>query len=209
MNNATLILIRHGEVEGIDPPCFRGRIALPLTPRGTQQAELTREELHKGALVDAIYCSPLTRCVRTADILSDAFQLNVVPMQGLTDIDYGAWTRLPVDKVATRWPREYEQWKATPHVCAIPGGESLQEVAARAVAALGGILSGHPQGTVVIVTHDSVIRVLLCHILGLPLSSYWLFEPTVCGMSTVTHVEGHFTIHSINEVQHLRDSWAG
>lgn len=209
MNRTTLIFIRHGDVEGIDPPCFRGRIVLPLTTRGTHQAELTREALHEQSVLDAIHCSPLTRCVRTADILSEAFQFSAVPMQGLTDIDYGAWTRLPVDEVATRWPREYGQWKATPHACSIPGGESLQEVAARAVAALGNILGAHARGTVAIVTHDSVIRVLLCHVLGLPLSSYWLFEPTVCGMSTVVHVDGHFTVHCINEAQHLRDSWAG
>ena len=199
----TLILIRHGEVDGTGPPTFRGRVVLLLTPKGTRQAELTREALRARHVVEAIYCSPLTRCVRTADIVSEAFQLNAVSLQGLTDVDYGAWTQLPVGEVATRWPREFGRWMGLPHTFCIPGGESLQEVAARAVAALRSIFVAHEEGTVAIVTHDSVLRVLLGHMMGLPLSSYWLLDPAPCAISVVSYTEGRFTIHSINETQHL------
>ena len=199
----TLIIIRHGEVEGIDPPTFRGRVVLPLTARGVRQAELTRDALRARWAIDAIYCSPLTRCVRTADIINDAFQLNPVPHQGLTDIDYGAWTNLTKADVSQRWPHELERWESHPHDCRAPGGESLQEVAARAVATLGHILVAHARGTAAIILHDSVIRVLLCHLLGLPLSSYWLFDPAPCGISNVAHHENRVTVHSINETQHL------
>lgn len=199
----TFILVRHGEVDGIDPPTFRGRIVLQLTAKGAKQATLAREVIRARWAIEAIYCSPLTRCVRTADIINEAFQLNTVPHQGLTDIDYGAWTNLPVDKVWKRWPHEASVWKTAPHTCRIPGGESLQDVAARAIDALTTVLHAHPRGTVAIVTHDSVLRVLLCHVMGLPLSSYWLFDPAPCGISEVAYTENHFTIHSINETQHL------
>jgi probable phosphoglycerate mutase len=76
-------------------------------------------------------------------------------------------------------------------------------VAARAVDALAAVLHAHPRGTVALVTHDSVLRVLLCHVMGLPLSSYWLFDPKPCGISVVSHAENRFTVHSINETQHL------
>ena len=65
------------------------------------------------------------------------------------------------------------------------------------------LLHAHPRGIVAIVTHDSVLRVLLCHVMGLPLSSYWLFDPTPCGISVVSHNENRFIVHSINETQHL------
>lgn len=198
-----LILIRHGEVDGIDPPAFRGRIVLPLTARGVRQAELTREALRERWAIDAIYSSPLTRCVRTADIINAAFHLNPVPHQGLTDIDYGAWTNLPLADVSVRWPHELECWMSHPDRCCVPGGESLQEVAARVVATVGSVLDAHPQGTVALVLHDSVIRVLLCHLLGLPLSGYWLFDPAPCGISSVSHRENRITVHAVNETGHL------
>lgn len=198
----TLLLIRHGEVEGIHPPTFRGRQDLALTERGKRQAALTRDYLGGHWGVDKIYSSPLSRCVRTADTIGQAFQLQSVPHPGLTDIDYGGWSGLPVAEVEQRWPREARLWKTAPHRFRIPGGESIQEVAARITDALAMILLAHPQETVALVTHDSAIRVLLCHVAGLPLSSYWLFQPSPCGVSVVRADEG-FTIQTINSTHHL------
>lgn len=198
----SLLLIRHGEVEGISPPIFRGRTELALTPHGVRQAELTRDHLRQHWDVDAIYCSPLGRCVRTAGMIAQPFALQATTHAGLTDIDYGAWSGHPVLEIQERSPREYGLWKSAPHTVRLPQGESLQEVAARGTDALADILAAHPQGTVAVVTHDSVIRVLLCHFSGLPLSSYWLFEPAPCGV-TLVQAGDRFAIRMVNGTQHL------
>ena len=199
----TLILLRHGEVEGITPPIFRGHSDLPLTARGVRQSELTRDALHARHSVTTVYCSPLERCMRTAEIVSTGFGIAPVPYPGLDDIHYGEWTGLSADQVWERWPRDVALWKAAPHMVRFPGGESLQDVAARAVDALTTILSAHSGGTLVLVTHDSVLRVLFCHMFSLPLSSYWLFAPEPCGISVLDCSELRFTARSINEIQHL------
>jgi phosphoserine phosphatase len=198
----TLLLVRHGEVVGIQPPTFRGRLDLALTDKGVRQTERTRDYLGGHWKLDKIYCSPLSRCVRTANTIGEAFHLQGEPLSGLIDIDYGNWGGLPVAEVAQRWPHESQLWKTGPHRFRIPGGESLQEVAARSTDALAGILEAHPQHTVAVVTHDSVIRVLLCHLAGLPLSSYWLFQPSPCGVSVV-HADEGFAIQAVNGTQHL------
>ncbi|AIF48271.1 histidine phosphatase family protein [Dyella japonica] len=198
----TLLLIRHGEVEGITPPTFRGRLDLALTENGRHQIALTRDHLSRHWKLDAIYCSPLSRCVLTAGGIGSAFGLEGVTQAGLIDIDYGNWSSLPVADVEQRWPHEASFWKTAPHRFRIPGGESLQEVAARATDTLAAILDAHPQQTVAVVTHDSVIRVLLCHLAGLPLSSYWLFQPSPCGISVI-HAGDGFAIPAINHTQHL------
>lgn len=202
---SSLLLIRHGEVQGIHPPMFRGRTELALTSNGIRQAGVTRDYLRQHEELEAIYCSPLGRCVLTADTIAEPFGLQVMQHPGLTDIDYGAWSGRPVEEVAEGWPRETSRWKTAPHTIRIPGAESLQEVAARATDALVTISSAHPEGTVAIVTHDSVIRVLLCHFSGLPLSSYWLFSPSPCGINVV-EVGECFTIHMVNGTQHLLDA---
>lgn len=198
-----LILLRHGEVDGIDPPVFRGRLDLPLTPRGVRQAVLTRDALSACRVVNAIYCSPLSRCVRTADIVGNAFRLDAVSHPGLTDLDYGAWSGLADTEVTRRWPQEAALWKTAPHALRIPGGESLQDLAARAVDAFVLLLHAHPRGNIVLVSHDSVIRVLLCHALGLPLSSYDVLAPSPCGISMLACAPGRCTLESFNETQHL------
>ena len=199
----TLILIRHGEVEGIDPPTFRGRSPLALTGTGLRQSEHTRDVLAQHRQIDAIFCSPLGRCVHTADTIAAGFGISAVPHNGFNDISYGAWTGLAVDEVAQRWPREAALWKSAPHGLRFPGGESLQDVAARAIDALGVIVQTHARDVVAIVSHDSVIRVLLCHALGLPLSAYWNFDPRPCGVSVVACDDERFTLRSFNETRHL------
>lgn len=200
-----LLLIRHGEVQGIDPPVFRGRLDLPLTSRGVRQAEATANHLVGRASLGTIYCSPLSRCVRTADAICAPFQTSAISHPELNDISYGAWSGMSLDEARKQWPEEVMLWLTAPHAMRIPGGESLQELASRTTEALIDILHGHPHGTVALVTHDSVIRVLLCHALGLPLSSYWLFAPSPCGISRLAFNDRRFTLESFNETQHLSD----
>ena len=61
-----IVLTRHGHVEGISPPRFRGRHDLPLTPKGRDQArQLGAFLAATRQATDAIYTSPLARCVET------------------------------------------------------------------------------------------------------------------------------------------------
>lgn len=202
----TILLIRHGEVQGITPPRFRGRTNLALTERGVRQAEQTRDAVSDRWVLNAIYCSPLTRCVRTADTIASPFKLDVMPHHGLNDIDYGAWQGKLTTEVAQRWPHELNTWHSAPHIMRLPGGESLHDVLARATDALQTILHANHHGTIALVTHDSVIRLLLCHALGLSPASYWLTSPSPCGISELHFHEDRFTIHSINQTQHLTES---
>ena len=64
-----IILVRHGHVEGIDPPRFRGRTELPLTDLGVRQAGLTAQRIKRGWKPAAVYTSPMGRCVSTAEAI--------------------------------------------------------------------------------------------------------------------------------------------
>ncbi|KRE89030.1 hypothetical protein ASG87_05640 [Frateuria sp. Soil773] len=201
----TILLIRHGEVAGITPPRFRGREDLTLTPRGVRQAELVRDAIAARWVPSAVYCSPLTRCVRTADTIAGAFSLDARTHSGLNDINYGAWQGMAVTEVAQRWPEDLQRWHGSPHTMRVPGGETLQEVQARAVDALQAILHAHSHGTVVLVAHDSVNRILLGHALGLSLGGYWSLPQSPCAISQITFTDDRFTIRSINETQHISE----
>lgn len=200
---STLILVRHGEVEGIDPPRFRGHNDLPLTEHGVDQAQATRDAIAARWTPAHIYCSPLQRCVHTADIIGQHFSLKPTTEPGLIDIDYGDWTGLAKDDVATRWPEKSAHWQRAPQTLRLPGGDMLTKVMAHANMALNTICHQHPQDAVVLVAHDSVNRLLLCHALGLPLNRYWHMTQDPCGISVIDAADGDFTVHAINQTQHL------
>lgn len=199
-----LILIRHGQTAWNVQRRFRGRADIPLSETGLQQACATSQCIHSTWTPAAIYSSPMTRCIVTAKIIAEPFDVNVQPLDGLNDIDYGQWQGLAEDEVNARWPEEFELWSDAPHLARIPGGETLEKVRARARAALRDILRSHLTDTVIVVSHDSVNRVLLLQALELPLSHYWRLAQDTCGINELNFSNGRFSIRSLNETCHLK-----
>ena len=198
-----IILVRHGHVDWIAPERFRGRAELALSDLGRRQAQALANYIAKTWRLDAIYTSPLGRCRDTSAAIAAPFRLEPQVADGLCDIDYGQWQGLTREQATERWPHETELWFRAPHLAAIPGGETLPALLSRAVAALREILRAHPSGTVVLVGHDSVNRVLLAFALELPLSRYWHLRQEPCCINELFFEGDSFVIGSINETQHL------
>lgn len=202
----TIVLTRHGHVEGIQPERFRGRAELALTPLGQRQAQATADYIAAGWRPAAVYCSPMDRCVRTASAIAQPFGLHVERVPGLNDFDYGLWQGLTIADVQARWPAEYALWRSAPQQLTVPGGESLYNVAARAIRDLHEILQRHKAETVVIVAHDSVNRILLMHMLDMPMSHYRTLVQAPCAISIVDFKDGLFTVRSCNDDRHCPQS---
>jgi probable phosphoglycerate mutase len=200
-----IILVRHGHVEGISPERFRGRTDLALTPEGLLQAAATARRIQARWTPAALYASPLSRCRMTAEAIGKPFGLTPTPVSGLMDIDYGEWQGLTPDEVGHKWPEALATWHRAPHWAAIPGGESLQDVLARAVAALRDVIGQHPRETVVVVGHDSVNRIILLHALDLPLSRYRRLGQEPCAINEIDFSAGEFTVRSVNGTCHLNE----
>jgi phosphoserine phosphatase len=198
-----IILVRHGHVDWLAPERFRGRAELPLSDLGRRQAHAAAGYIAVSWKPEALYTSPLGRCRETGAAIAAPFRLEPQPIDGLADIDYGEWQGLTREQAKERWPEETERWFRAPHLAAIPGGETLTALLSRATAAARDVLRHHPDGTVVVVGHDSVNRVLLLFALDLPLSRYWYLRQDPCGVSELFFDNGSFVIGSINQTQHL------
>ena len=198
-----IILVRHGHVDWIAPERFRGRAELPLSSLGRRQAQAAAGYIAATWKPDAVYTSPLGRCRETGAAIAAPFRLEPQPIDGLCDIDYGKWQGLTRDQAKKCWPDESELWFRAPHIASIPGGETLAAVLTRVTAALRDILRHHPDQTVVMVSHDSVNRVLLLFSLELPLSRYWHLRQDPCGINELIFDNGSFVVGSINQTQHL------
>jgi phosphoserine phosphatase len=198
-----LILVRHGHVEGIEPERFRGRADVPLTAEGVRQAFATARYLASRWQPTIAYTSPLERCVQTGAEIARACAIELSVLDELNDLDYGAWQWRLRSEVLTEQPELYERWLAAPHLMRFPGGESLQELVARAADVLRLMLALHPGDAVVLVCHDSGIRALLLQLLDEPLSAYWHLSPAPCGISDI-EVQGHAAkVVAFNMTTHL------
>jgi phosphoserine phosphatase len=199
-----ILLTRHGHVQGIEPERFRGREPLELTEQGRAQAAAVARRIAEGWRVRNIYTSPMKRCIDTGAAIAKACGAAAEICDDLNDIDYGAWQFKTLAYARKDDPDLFAAWFATPQLVRFPGGESLQDVAARAANALRFVLARHARDTVVLVGHDSVDRVLLLQLLGLPLSAYRRLEQSPCCLNEIdTDGGGDVCIVRLNETHHL------
>ncbi len=180
-----ILLVRHGHVEGIEPARFRGRRDVPLTEEGRRQARAVAERIAERWRPSAIYASPLQRCVQTAHEICAASSVPSVVVDGLNDLDYGAWEWKTHPEVREQWPELFECWLKAPQLVRFPQGESLQDLIARTADVLRMLLARHVNDTVVLVGHDSGIRTLLLQLLDQPISAYWRLAPQPAAVSEV------------------------
>ncbi|MBS0317857.1 MAG: histidine phosphatase family protein [Proteobacteria bacterium] len=198
-----IILARHGHVDWIAPERFRGRAELPLSRPGERQAEALGRRIAQSWKPDAIYTSPLSRCVHTGEAIARATGTHAGGVLGnLADTHYGQWQGLTHEEVHSRWPDELRTWFTAPELAQIPGGETLADVLVRALKVLRLVLREHGGQTVVLVGHDSINRVLLLHCLGLPLARYWRITQEPCCVNEIEIDGNAFTIHRVNETHH-------
>jgi phosphoserine phosphatase len=198
-----IILVRHGHVEGIHPPRFRGREDLPLTERGKAEALAVARRISERWRPACVYTSPLSRCVLTGAAIASACKVQSQSIEELNDIDYGSWKMKTFAEMQATQGELYASWFATPHLVRFPGGDSLQELASRAADALRIALERHPNQTVVMVAHDAVNRALLVQLADLPLSSYWRLVQEPCCINEIDIAANRIQVRSINDTSHL------
>ena len=198
-----LILARHGETMWNIEKIYRGRADINLNEMGIRQAELLGEYLSNWGL-EAIYSSPLRRALDTANIIARYQKISVHIAEGLIDFDYGEWQSLPEQEAKRRYPTLHNEWHNNPHKVKMPGGESLEDVRKRAIKVVSDVLARY-QGSVVLVSHRVVNKVLICSLLGLDNSYFWNIKQDVGGITIFDYVDERFVLTKHNDTAHLRE----
>ncbi|MGH8085190.1 MAG: histidine phosphatase family protein [Lysobacter sp.] len=171
-----LILARHGETPWNAEGRYQGQSDIPLSPVGEAQARALGERLRDVPIARAV-ASPLGRARQTAEFALGERRAMLSTDPGLMEIAHGTWEGLLASEIDARDPDRLQAWRVTPHEVLMPQGESLQHVFDRAWPALERAADGlGTDDTLLVVAHDAVNRVLLCHVLGIPFGRLWTFR---------------------------------
>ncbi len=197
------IVVRHGQTEWNRIERFRGRADVPLNEAGLAQAAATGRRIAAEWRPAAVYASPLSRATVTAQAIAGHFNLPVLPLDSLIDIDYGEWQGLTPDEARGRWPEGVDDWYAAPQKVHIPGGESLGDLRERVTVAIAGLVARHPGQTLVLVSHTVVNRVILLAVLGLGNDRFWRLRQDNCAINIFEADGGDFTLVTMNDTCHL------
>ncbi len=198
----TIMLVRHGQTKWNAEEIFRGRTEIELDETGIKQAELLAEYL-SDIKIEAIYSSPLMRAKKTAEMVASRHRLDVQIAPGLVDLDFGKWAGLTLKEVESGYKELFNQWASTPHLAEIPAGESLDDVRGRVTRVVDEVIARH-NGTVVLVTHRAVNKVLICALLGLDDSHFWNIRHDTCGLTTFIYENRRFVLNEHNNTCFLK-----
>src|SRR5580692_11201022 len=124
----SVYLARHGETEWSLTGQHTGLTDLPLTQRGEQNARALRERL-AGLNLRKVFTSPLQRATRTCELAGFGAVAEVDC--NLLEWDYGQYEALTTAEIHAKRP----DWLLFRDGC--PGGESPEQVAARADSVVG------------------------------------------------------------------------
>ena len=178
----TLFLIRHGLTAVTGKTLYGRTPGVPLDDRGRAQAEALAERFAAVRLT-AVYSSPLDRCMQTMAPLAERHRLDVVPREGLVEMDVGTWTGRPLAQV--RRTRLWKELIHRPSHFRFPDGESFADAQARALTEIDAIAARHPRGRVAVGSHGDIIRMLIAHFSGAHLD---LFQRTMADPASVSVV---------------------
>ncbi|HWM07600.1 MAG TPA: acid phosphatase [Actinophytocola sp.] len=157
-----LYLLRHGETEWSRTGRHTSRTDLPLTPTGERRAGDAGRllgNMRGGERPARVSSSPRTRALRTAELAG----LNVdLVTEDLAEWDYGDYEGLSTPTIRETIPG----WTVWTHPC--PGGETAEQVAARAARVIERTRDELSDGDVILVGHGHFSRVLVATWLGLP-----------------------------------------
>jgi broad specificity phosphatase PhoE len=198
-----IILVRHGQTAWNKSDRFRGRADVPLDDVGLAQAEATGRRVATQWTIRAVYSSPMSRAHNTAEAIARHFNLPVQTHNGLADINFGLWQGLLPDEVKMRWPQELNDWYQAPQRLHIPGGESLDMMRARSMAAINELAARHAEETIALVGHAVINRVILLGVLGLGNERFWHIGQDTCAINVIDAADGDFTLVTLNDTCHL------
>jgi alpha-ribazole phosphatase len=222
-----LYLIRHGETEGAEIKRYKGSIDIPLSENGVRQIEKVSEYIAeavqmnsnsidpkksssppsppslnggKGGLLSAVYCSDLGRAIKSAQIIGAPYFLNPIVIPALRERNFGIWEGMSFDEIRDIYPDEFNAWAGNPMKFSPMGGESTLEMSVRVIKALEDIIAHHAGENVAVVSHGGVNRIILCHILGIPLENIFRIEQDYAALNIVEFWDQYPVVKLMNGI---------
>ena len=179
MKTFKIHLIRHGIAEGAAEGRYIGHTDVPLTKSGERQLRDMKRDFEY-PYVQAVLCSPLRRCIRTAEILYP--DLKPLIFDGLIEYDFGEFEGQTAEELQS--DPAFAQWLAGGAEAEAPFGESNRAFQKRVTAAFYEIVNGiikTDADSVAVITHGGVIMTVM-EAFALPQApmNAWL-TPNGCG----------------------------
>ena len=156
-----LLLVRHGFSEANKEDLFAGFFDAPLDERGILQAQITAQYIKNNYDVKHVYASNLKRAYCTGLTIAACCGVDITAVKDLREIFGGEWEGKKFSSLAELYPDDFPTWMTDPAKAKCTGGESVCQLAERTMRAIEEIAQRHPDETVAVATHATVLRAVM------------------------------------------------
>ena len=200
---AKVYVVRHGQTAWNLEEVFRGRMDIPLDETGKKEVHLAGEAL-KDETLHAIYSSPLSRSIETAENIAKFQNVEVTPLEAIIDISYGEWEGVSRVEVQKKYPDLYDLWLKAPHKVTFPKGESLEAVRVRTMGAIENLLEKHKNENIALVAHRAPNKVICCNLIGIDNSNFWRLQQDTASTNLFVYKNEQWIISYLNDTAYLK-----
>jgi len=148
--------------------------------------------------LQAVYTSNLSRAAMSAKVIAEPYGLLPVETPDFRERNFGVWEGMTFTEIKEKYPKEFESWANNPLKYSPVGGESTVEVKDRVLPSLNRILSNHKGKNIAVVAHGGVNRIILCHLLGIPLENVFRIEQDCAAVNIIEFWEKYPVIRLLN-----------
>ncbi|MFG1907593.1 histidine phosphatase family protein [Kribbella sp. NPDC048928] len=171
----TIVLARHGRTEWHHGNRYTGSTDLPIDDVGVRQAQQVKDWA-LGYAPDALWCSPMLRARQTIAPIAEALGLEPTLDARLREVDFGTAEGKMLGELPPAVAKAFELDPVRDH---FPDGENPVDAADRVREVFDEIGRRHPGQKVLAVAHNTLIRLLVCRVLGLRLNDYRRLLPAL------------------------------
>jgi broad specificity phosphatase PhoE len=184
---------------------YLSRTDLPLTGFGRERADGVARRLRRQPLT-AIVHTGSQAAAEVAEAVAAARDKapEVAIDQRWRTADYGHWEGLCYRELMERYATEAGRRFADPWTVAPDGGETLEELWTRVLAAWQELLARYDGGRIAVIGQSTPIQLVLCHLLGIPRHNYWQMRIDLGSVSCVDLYPSAAIMRTINEAPALR-----
>jgi len=183
-----ILLFRHGETANSKEVCFNGHYDVELSERGKKQfqhwAEILKQESFK-----AIYSSDLKRTRNSAQFIAKKHGLKPVSYPELRELSFGTWEGMSFSEVEGAYPGQMKVRMKSVTTFQADGGETYPQLQTRVIPKFEEIVARHPNDQIVMVCHGGVNRIILSHLLGIPMDKIFRIHQDYAALNIIQYYE--------------------
>jgi broad specificity phosphatase PhoE len=127
----------------------------------------------------------MRRCQEFADETARRLNLPLRVEEGLQELDFGAWDGLPMESLWAEHGDEARTFLNNPLSLTPPGAEPITQFRERVLASWHSLLADHAGEHLLLVAHGAVNRLILSHVLSMPLHAMFRLEVAHACLSRV------------------------